>query len=185
LNKSIALIEFSKIAVGIKSADIMLKTAEIDIIHSKFICPGKYSILISGDLSAVEAALFSGLEVGKKDKAVVESFLIANIADQVMQSIKKGNGNLKDLNSLGILEYNNIASIIKAADTAVKSSEIELVKLRLAMAVGGKGILIFTGETEACKQALNSVCNKVDNRYLISKALISNPNEKLKETLLR
>lgn len=185
MNKSIALIEFSKIAVGIKSADTMLKTAKIDIIHSKFICPGKYSVLISGDLSAVEAALFKGLEVGKKDKAVVESFLIANIADPVMQLIENGNNNLKNIKSLGILEYNNIASVIKAADTAVKSSEIELLKLRLAMAVGGKGILIFTGETEACKQALNSVDKTVDNRYLISKTLISNPDAKLKETLIR
>jgi microcompartment protein CcmL/EutN len=185
LNKSIALIEFSKIAVGIKAADTMLKATEIELVHSKFICPGKYSILISGDLSAVEASLFSGLETGEKEKAVVESFLIANVADSVMQLIETGHNGLKNLKSLGILEYNNIASAIKAADTAVKASEIELVKLRLAMAVGGKGILIFTGDTEACKQALNSVKNKINDRYLISKVLISSPSEKLKDKLLK
>ncbi|MFW5961379.1 MAG: BMC domain-containing protein [bacterium] len=185
MNNNIALIEFSKIAVGIKAVDEMLKAAEVNLLHSRFICPGKYSVLISGNLSNVEAALFAGLDLAKKQKAVVAKFLIANIADEVLEIIEENSSTVKEILSLGILEYNNIAIGIRAADTAVKSSKVELVKLRLAMMIGGKSVLIFTGDTEACKQALNTIESKINNKYLISKVLISNPSLKLKKELLK
>jgi microcompartment protein CcmL/EutN len=185
LKNSIALIEFSKIAAAIKAADQLLKAAEVKLIHSKFICPGKYSVLISGNLSSVESALTAGLEIGHKEKAVVESFLIANIATDVMNFINHNRKKFKGLDSLAVLEYKNIATVIKAADTAVKSAKVELIKLRLGMAAGGKGIVILTGDTEACKQALNAVQTKIDNKYLISKSLISSADKQLLSQLIK
>lgn len=187
MNKSIALIEFSKIAIGIQATDAMLKAADVDLIHSKFICPGKYSVLISGSVSAVESSLNAGLEISKDRKAVVKSFLIANVADQVLKIINDSRKKADRINSLGIVEYTNIASGILAADKAVKSSKVELVKLRLAMAIGGKSILIFTGDTESCTQALKFIenDNKIETKYMISSLLISSPNEKLKNHLLK
>lgn len=184
MNNSLALIEFSKIAVGIETADQMLKTAAVEIIHSKFICPGKYSVLISGNVSAVETALNSGLKIAKNKKALVNSFLIANIDQQVKDLLLKKQSPKIQIDSLGILEYINISSTIKAADIAVKSAEVNLLKLKLAMAIGGKGFLIFSGENEACKQALDAVENNLGNQYLISKSLISSPEKKLIDKIL-
>lgn len=183
--KNIALIEFVKIAVGIKAADIMLKAADVELLHAKFICPGKYSVLISGSVSAVESALAAGLESSENKKAVIQKLLISNVEKQVVEIIKDSRNKAKKINSLGILEYNNIASGIKAADNAVKFARVKLVKLRLAMAVGGKSILVFTGDNESCKQALKSVEKNINNKYLISKSLISSPHQKLKKELLK
>lgn len=185
MNNSIALIEFSKIAVAIKAADQMLKAAEVKLIHAKFICPGKYSVLISGSLSSVESALTAGLEIGNRQKAIVENFLIANIAADVMNFIHHKSKKFNHLDSLAVLEYRNIATVIKAADTAVKSAKVDLVKLRLGMAAGGKGIVILTGDTEACKQALNAVQNKIDQKYLIAKSIISSADQQLISNLTK
>ncbi|ADO76428.1 BMC domain-containing protein [Halanaerobium praevalens] len=178
-NNSLALIEFSKIAVGIETADQILKTAAVEIVHSKFICPGKYSVLFAGSVSAVETALNSGLEIAKNKKALVNHFLLANINQQVKELLLKKRKKKDITDSLGILEYINISSTIQAADIAVKAAEVELLELKLAMAIGGKGFVIFSGENEACKQAIKAVESALGNKHLISKALISSPEPKL------
>lgn len=50
MKKSIAMIEFTKIAVGIQTADIMLDAADIELLETKYICPGKFSVMILAQL---------------------------------------------------------------------------------------------------------------------------------------
>lgn len=185
MKKSIALIEFSKIAVGINTADRMLDAADIELLETKYICPGKYSVLISGSVSAVKSALSAGLEVSEKEKAVVGHVMIPNISEEVMAVIEhRGKIEKDEVDNLGILEYSNIVSGVKAADVVIKSSEVKLVKLRLAMALGGKSVVIFTGNTESCRLALRSAESQVGTDLLISEALITSPKEELIEQLL-
>jgi len=48
LINSLGLIELRSISRGIKTTDEMLKSADVEIIMSSSICPGKYVILVSG-----------------------------------------------------------------------------------------------------------------------------------------
>ena len=56
--------------------------------------------------------------------------------------------------AIGTIETFSVASAILAADTAVKSAKVDILELRAARGVGGKGIVYFTGEvadvTAAC-----------------------------------
>ena len=55
--KAIGMIEYKTVASGMTAADLMVKTAEVDVIEAKTVCPGKYLVLITGDLSSVRAAV--------------------------------------------------------------------------------------------------------------------------------
>lgn len=55
--KAIGLIEFKTVAAGVTAADVMVKTAEVEILEAQVVCPGKYIALITGDLSAVRSAV--------------------------------------------------------------------------------------------------------------------------------
>ena len=57
MSKAIGMAEFSTVSAGITGADRMIKTAEVDVIESATVCPGKYIVIISGELSAVRAAV--------------------------------------------------------------------------------------------------------------------------------
>ena len=48
MSKAIGMVECQNISTGIKAADLMIKTAEVEILESQPVCPGKYIILISG-----------------------------------------------------------------------------------------------------------------------------------------
>ena len=54
MEKSIGVVEFRSIAVGIAAVDIIVKASNVRIIDAKSICPGKYYILFSGGTSDVE-----------------------------------------------------------------------------------------------------------------------------------
>ena len=57
LNKAIGMVEYQTVSAGMTAADLMVKTANIEILQSSVVCPGKYITLISGDISAVAAAI--------------------------------------------------------------------------------------------------------------------------------
>lgn len=56
-DQSLGMVELNTVSSGISAADIMLKTAHVEILISETVCPGKYIVLIAGILSAVTAAV--------------------------------------------------------------------------------------------------------------------------------
>ena len=54
--ETIGFLELNSIAKGVEAADLILKTAEVDLIFAKAGCPGKYYILFTGEVAAVKAS---------------------------------------------------------------------------------------------------------------------------------
>ena len=44
MSKAIGMVECHTISTGMQAADLMLKTAEVEILESQPVCPGKYII---------------------------------------------------------------------------------------------------------------------------------------------
>ena len=57
MSRAIGMIEFKTTPAGITAADAMVKTSEVEIVEAQTVCPGKYIAIITGDLSAVKAAV--------------------------------------------------------------------------------------------------------------------------------
>ena len=84
--KAIAMIEFRSIARGIETADSMVKTANVHLLRSTTICPGKYLIIIGGDTASVNEAVQVGATVGAP--YVVGTLMIPNIDPQVLAGLE-------------------------------------------------------------------------------------------------
>lgn len=142
IEPALALIEFSSIATGIKAADAMVKRAPIDVIKSGTVQPGKYLVLIGGEVADVEESLEEGRDVGRT--CVVDFVLLPHVHPEVVESI--GGGRVPDPNdSLGVIETTTVAASIHAADAGIKGAQVRLVEVRLADGLGGKGIVLFSG----------------------------------------
>ena len=57
---AIGLVEANSIAKGYELCDIMAKTADVTILVAKSICPGKYIVMIGGDVAAVRQSVEAG-----------------------------------------------------------------------------------------------------------------------------
>ena len=111
--------------------------------------------------------------------SVIDSIVIANIHKSVFKAIA-GSAPPTELVSLGVIESFSVASLIQAADTAVKSANVELLEIRLAMALGGKAFVTMTGEVADVRAAVESGAAAVAEKgMLVNKVVIPAPRPEL------
>jgi len=142
IEPALALVEFSSIAAGIQAADAMVKRAPIDVIKTGTVQPGKYLVLIGGQVADVEESLAAGRDVG--GATVVDLVYLPQVHPEVVTAI--GGGRVPQMrDALGVVETTTVAAAIHAADAGIKGAEVRLVEVRLADGLGGKGIVLFSG----------------------------------------
>jgi microcompartment protein CcmL/EutN len=142
LHPALALIEFSSIAAGIQAADAMIKKAPIKIIKAGTVQPGKYLVLIGGEVADVEESLAAGKFVGSD--RLVDTVYLPEVHPEVVTAI--GGGRIPEANdAVGIIETTTVAAAIHAADAGVKGARVRLLEVRLADGLGGKGIVLYSG----------------------------------------
>jgi microcompartment protein CcmL/EutN len=56
--------------------------------------------------------------------------------------------------ALGILESFNVATLIQAADVVAKTTDVQLLEIRLAMAMGGKAFCTMTGDVSSVQSGV-------------------------------
>ncbi len=139
---ALSLIEFGSIAAGIQAADAMVKRAPIDVIQAGTVQPGKYLVLVGGLTADVEESLAAGREVGRD--AILDIVFLPQVHPAVVAALRGGR-TPEASEALGVLETTSVAAAIRAADAGVKGAQVELVEVRLADGLGGKGIVLFSG----------------------------------------
>jgi len=150
---AVAAIETSSIAQGALAADAMVKTAEVDLIHATTVTPGKFWVLIGGEVATVRASLQRGIAVAAD--ALLDSFLIPQLHAMVLPALS-GTAAGADHDALGVIETLTAASAIVAADRAAKTADVVLRDLRLANGLGGKGVLFLTGDVSNVQAAVEA-----------------------------
>jgi len=174
---AIGLIELSCIHKGFEVLDRMLKTADVVKLVARTICSGKYLILVMGELADVEASIEAAKE--SANYGLVNALVIPNIEEKIFPAISGASvfdGQLPD--AMLVVETFSVASCIKAADFAVKTADVDILRIHLAMATGGKGFFILTGNTEALKSALEPTLDFLkDEGSLVGYSLITHPDE--------
>ena len=142
---SIAVIELSSIARGLMTGDIMLKHAPVSLVRSGSVHNGKYLILIGGSVASVEEAYKKGKIAG--GHLITDSIFLPDVHGTVFDALfgqrKKCSGE-----SLVTVETLTVPSAVKVADSGIKGADVNIVEIRMADDLGGKGIVIFTGKLE-------------------------------------
>lgn len=179
---SIGLIELSSIAAGMQAADIMLKTSEVELIISRSICSGKYMVLIGGEVAAVQSAVSNAEH--QLDFAVIDTFVIPNVHRDIFPALS-GHSGVENLEALGIIESFSVASLIEGADAAVKAATVQIIEIRLAMALGGKAFCTLTGEVAAVQSAVDSGASLISEKgLLVNKVVIPQPRKELMSEMI-
>ncbi|MEJ5350214.1 MAG: BMC domain-containing protein [Melioribacteraceae bacterium] len=174
---SIGLVELTSIAAGMQAADIMLKTSHVELILSRTICSGKYMVMIGGEVAEVQSAVDSA--INQIDFAVIDSFVIPNVHKDIFPALS-GHSQIDMLEALGILESFSVASLIEGADAAIKTANVKIIEIRLAMALGGKAFCTLTGDVAAVRSAVDAGAKVISDRgLLVNKVVIPKPRPEL------
>jgi len=177
--EALGMVELSSIGVAYQVEDAMLKASDVELLVARTICSGKYIVMVGGQVTAVESSMRDGKRVARE--ALIDELVIPNIDPRVFPAISGGVAlEERDRDALGILEAFSVTSIIEGADAAVKAAEVKLFRIHVAMAIGGKGFLMLTGEVSEVEAAIEAGARQISKRgLLVSKVVIPRPEERL------
>lgn len=162
MSKAIGMVEYKTVSAGITAADAMVKTSEVNIIEAQTVCPGKYIAIITGDLSAVKAAVDNPKEM--HGLHLIDSFVLGNPALESIFPAIYGAAHIEDVSALGIMETCDASSIIVAADEAAKTAIVDSTELRIARGMCGKSYMLLTGEVAAVEAAIEKAKEAIKDR---------------------
>jgi microcompartment protein CcmL/EutN len=149
---ALAIVEFSDIPAGMFATDALLKKAPIAFIRCGTISRGRYLALIGGTTASVDEALGEALAQGRD--AVLDHVMLADVHPQVYDAVA-GRRTPAGHGALAIIETDTVASIVRAAETALKATDVQVIEIRLGDAgLSGKGICIFEGDLFHVQEAV-------------------------------
>jgi microcompartment protein CcmL/EutN len=184
---AIGVIELASIYKGFQVQDEVLKSSNVEKLVARTICSGKYFMVIRGDVANVENAINVAREVG--GFSVVNLTTIPNIDPRVFPAIA-GTTTIqidtgKEVGALLVIETFSVVSAIKAADYAVKEADLDIIRVHVAMAVGGKGFVVIAGDIAALEAAVKPAIEYVkQDGMLCGYVIIKNPHKELLKELI-
>jgi microcompartment protein CcmL/EutN len=157
----------------------MLDAADVEVAIARTICSGKYLIVIYGSVSDVESAIAVGLDTA--DEAIIDDLILPAVHDSVFPALGQSvDLTAQQVDALGVLETFSGVSIIAAADAAAKAADVTLFRIHVAMALGGKGFLLLTGEVADVEAAVAAGSEAARDRgLLVSQIVIPRPQPQL------
>jgi microcompartment protein CcmL/EutN len=176
---AIGAIETSSIAQGTVVGDAMVKQAEVTLVEACTLSPGKYWVLIGGDVGPVRSAYARGIEVAAD--TLLDSLFIPQLHEMVLPALR-GTVSPRDEDALGVIETLTAASAIIAADRAAKTAAVTLRDLRLSNGLGGKGFVFLTGEVGDVQAAVEAGrAEAVQKGLLVRSVVVPRLHPQMKE----
>ena len=166
---AIAAIETSSIAQGFVVADAMIKQAEVELIEAVTLSPGRFWVLIGGEVASVRSAHRRGVEAAAD--TLIDQLFIPQLHEGVLASLRGTLARSED-DALGVLETLTAASAIVAADSAAKAADITLRDLRLANGIGGKGVVTLSGTVGDVQAAVAAGREVALKRGLLARSVV-------------
>lgn len=181
MHPAVAILEFSSVAIGIQAGDAMIKRAPLGVLSTGTAQPGKYLVLVAGDVGSVEESLIAGQELA--GEYLLDSVFLPDIHPDVVAAIK-GNRSLSDEESLGVIETTTVAGIIQAADAAVKGATVTMTQIEMADGLGGKGYALFAGNLGDVQAAVEAGISAISVEQLLAQVVIAQLHEEMRQDVI-
>jgi len=185
--EAVGVIETTSIGLGFVAQDAMIKAADVRLLIARTICSGKYFMAVTGKVAEVSAAVDSG--VGAIPDGIIDHGVIAKIHPSVFKALGQavelqvpaaGTDRRDVPKALGIVETYTGTSVLQAADAAAKAGQVTLMKIHLAMALGGKGYMMMAGSVLDVQASVEAAAEVVRRKgLLVSAVTIPGPSREL------
>jgi microcompartment protein CcmL/EutN len=164
MRPAIVFLEFDSIAVGILAGDAMVKRASLKTLHTGTVQPGHYLVLAGGEVADLDEALAAAREVAGSH--LHDEIFLPDVHPDVVNAIG-GTRRSSTASALGIFETRTVPAVIRAADRAVKGTDVSLLQVRLADGLGGKGYILLAGEVADVEAAIEICEESLSDRTLL------------------
>jgi len=169
MEPAIGMIETNSVAAGILAGDAMMKKAEVTLLEARPVCPGKFVVLISGEVGPVEESYRAGIAAAQD--TLVDQLFLPNVHLSLFPAMMSATPS-QGAEALGIVETISVASCILAADAAAKAAEVTILEIRLANGLGGKSYFFLESDVSNVEAAVDAAVNLVGKEGLLVRYVI-------------
>ena len=167
----IGLLELCSVARGVEVADAVLWEADVELLFSSPVQPGKYVLLFTGSVRDVERSLERGAALAEGD--LVDRLYIPQVHEQVELALRRQGGHIDGaLDAIGVIETATVSSAIVSADVALKTATVDLFDLRIANGLGGKSFLSLTGPVADVRSAVNAGTQSAESAGRLERSVV-------------
>ncbi len=178
---AIALLELDSIAVGVLAGDAMVKRAPVESICAGTVHPGKYLVLVGGDVASVEEAFAVGMDVAGPN--LLDRIFLPAVHPGVVSALRGERAGTAG-EALGVVETRTATSTVGAADRGLKGAEVSLLEIRLADRLGGKAYCIFSGTVADVEAAVDLAVDGLERpENLVARVVIPQFHSEMLENL--
>lgn len=167
---AIGLLEFGSVAAGIVAADAMVKRAPIDQVVAGSVQPGRYLVLVAGDVASVEESIEAGRDAAPG--SLLGEILLHDVHSAVVAALR-GDRRPGPVESLGVIETASVAPLLAAADAGLKGATVDLLEVNIADGLGGKAYLLFGGTVSDVEAAVAIGVSRVLPEALVGAEVIA------------
>lgn len=180
MNPAIGLLEFDSVAVGIAAADAMVKRAPIGDLVAGSVQPGRYLVLIAGDVASVEESMEAGREASAE--SLIAEIVLHDVHPGVSAALR-GERIPGPVEALGVIETGSVAPLLAAADAGLKGAAVDLLEVHVADGLGGKAYLLFGGAVSDVEAAVSIGTSRVEVNELVGAVVIPQLHDELGDNL--
>lgn len=147
------ILELSSIAKGYFVLDHCLKSTKVHVVEASAISPGKFIILLKGEIDAVGTAYNAALAVAKNE--IIDSALLPNLHKGILDALYGLSKVEADKNGVVVVETSSLtAMLVGLHNITSQQKRVQFIEVRPGRGLGGKSTAFFTGAAEELKISL-------------------------------
>lgn len=166
---TLGVLELTSIARGFCLVDTMVKKAPVNVLDARAVCPGKFLIVVTGDLGAVEESMdIARIEAGS---SLFGDILIPNLSAEVVPAINREvSGDVGE--TVAVIESFSAVAAIDAADAAVKEADVRIESVELLEGIGGKAFVVLSGLLTDVTAAVEAAGKRIPEGMAVSSEIV-------------
>ncbi len=198
----LGIVELDSVAQGYHVLDRMVKAAPVQVMKVAVVNPGKFLIVITGEVAEVEESMKRGIAAA--GESLLDYLFLPNLHEDVMPAlharggsesaglaggstvapargdVADARGDIGELDALGVIEAFSTTAGIEAADTAAKEAAVRIIEIRTGDELGGKSTATLMGpisEIEAAVAVAGELLS--EKQLLVRTTIIARPHDDL------
>lgn len=174
----LGILELDSVAEGYRVLDTLVKTAPVSVLLAEVLNPGKFLIMITGDVASVEESMKRGIKAAAE--TLLDYLFITNLHSDVVPALKERQ-RVEESDALGVIEAFSIVGSVEAADAAAKEADVRILEVRIGDEMGGKSTATIHGPIGEVEAALDVARELLEEKELLVRTVvIARPHDDLR-----
>ncbi len=180
-HQSLAVVELDSLPRAVACQDALLKRANVCILACAPTSSGKVVLLYAGPIADMAETTAVVDEIG--GSGIIDQLLLPHVHPDVLYGLE-GQRRATQGSALGVFELPTVASLINAADAALKHCAVNLADMHAATGYAGKCYFTLKGDQADVEEAVEVIAERVGTAFADS-TVIAAPHDDLEDGLLK